>query len=55
MVKEFKCSELAELVGGKASSDNSIVDNVSFDVFVVKEIPVNKKTRKFQLIIDKTK
>lgn len=31
------------------------LDNVSFDVFVVKEIPVNKKTRKFQLIIDKTK
>jgi UDP-3-O-[3-hydroxymyristoyl] glucosamine N-acyltransferase len=29
MVKEFKCSELAELVDGKASSDNSIVDNVS--------------------------
>lgn len=30
------------------------LDNVSFDVFVVKEIPVNKKTRKFQLIVDKT-
>lgn len=31
------------------------IDNVSFDVFVVKEIPVNEKTRKFQLIVDKTK
>ena len=31
------------------------LDNVSFNVFVVKEIPVNKKTRKFQLIVDKTK
>lgn len=30
------------------------LDNVSFDVFVVKAIPVNKKTRKFQLIVDKT-
>ena len=31
------------------------LENVSFDVFVVKEIPVNEKTRKFQLIVDKTK
>jgi UDP-3-O-[3-hydroxymyristoyl] glucosamine N-acyltransferase len=29
MSKEFKCSELAEVVGGKASSGNIIVDNIS--------------------------
>ena len=29
MLKEFKCSELAALVGGKASSGNIIVDNIS--------------------------
>ena len=29
MVKEFKCSELAEVVGGEASSGNIIVDNIS--------------------------
>ena len=29
MLKEFKCSELAEVVGGKASSGNIIVDNIS--------------------------
>ena len=29
MLKEFKCSELAEVVGGKASSGNTIVDNIS--------------------------
>ena len=29
MQKEFKCSELAELVNGKASSDNIVVDNIS--------------------------
>ena len=29
MLKEFKCSELAEIVGGKASSPNSTVDNIS--------------------------
>ena len=29
MLKEFKCSELAEVVGGKASSPNIIVDNFS--------------------------
>ena len=29
MLKEFKCSELAELVGGKASSGNIIVNNIS--------------------------
>ena len=29
MLKEFKCSELAEVVGGKASSANIIVDNIS--------------------------
>lgn len=29
MFKEFKCSELAEIVGGKASSGNIIVDNIS--------------------------
>ena len=29
MVKEFKCSELAEVVDGEASSDNFIVDNIS--------------------------
>ncbi len=29
MLKKFKCSELAELVGGKASSGNITVDNIS--------------------------
>ena len=29
MLKEFKCSELAEVVGGKASSPNITVDNIS--------------------------
>jgi len=29
MLKEFKCSELAELVGGKASSGNITIDNIS--------------------------
>ena len=29
MLKEFKCSELAEVVGGKASSPNVTVDNIS--------------------------
>ena len=29
MLKEFKCSELAEVVGGKASSPNTTVDNIS--------------------------
>ena len=29
MLKEFKCSELAEIVGGKASSGNIAVDNIS--------------------------
>ena len=29
MLKEFKCSELAEVVGGEASSGNTIVDNIS--------------------------
>ena len=29
MLKEFKCSELAAVVGGKASSGNIIVDNIS--------------------------
>ena len=29
MLKKFKCSELAEVVGGKASSGNIIVDNIS--------------------------
>jgi len=29
MLKEFKCSELAELVGGEASSGKIIVDNIS--------------------------
>jgi UDP-3-O-[3-hydroxymyristoyl] glucosamine N-acyltransferase len=29
MLKKFKCSELAEIVGGKASSENFIVDNIS--------------------------
>jgi UDP-3-O-[3-hydroxymyristoyl] glucosamine N-acyltransferase len=29
MIKEFKCSELAEIVGGDASSPNIIVDNIS--------------------------
>ena len=29
MLKEFKCSELAELVQGKASSGNIVVDNIS--------------------------
>ena len=29
MLKEFKCSELAEVVGGKASSDNITIDNIS--------------------------
>ena len=29
MLKEFKCSELAELVDGKASLGNIIVDNIS--------------------------
>jgi len=29
MVKEYKCSELAELVNGKASSNNIIIDNIS--------------------------
>ena len=29
MLKEFKCSELAELVRGRASSGNIIVDNIS--------------------------
>ena len=29
MLKEFKCSELAEVVGRKASSGNTIVDNIS--------------------------
>ena len=29
MLKEFKCSELAEIVGGKASSPNTTVDNIS--------------------------
>ncbi|QZP17933.1 UDP-3-O-(3-hydroxymyristoyl)glucosamine N-acyltransferase [Methylophilales bacterium] len=29
MLKEFKCSELAEVVGGKASSGNIVVDNIS--------------------------
>ena len=29
MLKEFKCSELAEVVGGKASSGNIKVDNIS--------------------------
>ena len=29
MLKKFKCSELAEVVGGKASSPNTIVDNIS--------------------------
>ena len=29
MLKKFKCSELAEIVGGKASSPNSTVDNIS--------------------------
>ena len=29
MIKEFKCSELAEIVGGNASSGNIIVDNIS--------------------------
>jgi len=29
MLKEFKCSELAEVVGGKASSGNITIDNIS--------------------------
>ena len=29
MVKEYKCSELAELVNGKASSNNIVIDNIS--------------------------
>ena len=29
MLREFKCSELAEIVGGKASSPNITVDNIS--------------------------
>ena len=29
MLKEFKCSELAEVVGGKASSGNIKIDNIS--------------------------
>ena len=29
MLKKFKCSELAEVVGGEASSGNTIVDNIS--------------------------
>jgi UDP-3-O-[3-hydroxymyristoyl] glucosamine N-acyltransferase len=29
MLKEFKCSELAEVVGGKASSGNIVIDNIS--------------------------
>ena len=29
MLKEYKCSELAELVGGKASSTNIDIDNIS--------------------------
>ena len=29
MIKEFKCSELAEVVGGKASSGNITIDNIS--------------------------
>jgi len=29
MLKEFKCSELAELVGGKASSGNITINNIS--------------------------
>ncbi len=30
------------------------LDNVSFEIKIVKDIPVNKKTRKFQLIVDET-
>ena len=28
-MKEYKCSELAELVNGKASSNNIVIDNIS--------------------------
>ena len=50
MLKEFKCSELAEIVGGKASSGSIIVDNISsLDSSSQLVIKLNNVNRVFKL------